>query len=62
MLEEVPDDTLQCKYEDGLEAGIQAKLSTLQPSTLYDAISIAFDSEKEFTSIAKQLQQQNSQA
>ena len=60
MLEDVPKDTLQRKYEDSLDAGIQAKLNTLGPSSLYDAISIAHDAEKEMDSIVKHLQPQNS--
>ena len=58
MLEEVPEDSLQRKYEDGLQEGIQAKLNTLQPSTLYDAISLAHDAEKEFRCVAKMVRTQ----
>ncbi len=52
MLEEVPEDTLQRKYDDG---GIQAKLNTLKPTSLYEAISFAHDAEKEFKSISRSL-------
>ena len=61
MLEEVPEDTLQRKYEDRLESGIQAKLNTLKPTPLYEAISFAYDAEKKFKSITRSLEAQPSQ-
>ena len=41
MMEEVPKDTLQIKYEDGLHQGIQAKIHSLKSTSLYEAISYA---------------------
>ena len=56
MMEDVPEETLQIKYEDGLQAGIQAKLNSLKPSSLLEAISYAHDAEKEINSITRMIQ------
>ncbi len=56
MMEPVPEDTLQIKYEDGLQRGIQAKLHSLQPTSLFEAISYAHDAEKEINAITHMVQ------
>ena len=60
MMEDVPEDTLQIKYEDGLQRGIQAKLHSLQPTSLFDAISYAHDAEKEINAITRTVQENQS--
>ncbi|MCO5597711.1 hypothetical protein L7F22_051792 [Adiantum nelumboides] len=56
MMEDVPKDTLQVKYEDGLHPGLQAKLHTLTPSSLFEAISYTHDAKKEINSITRMIQ------
>ena len=55
-MEDVPEDTLQSKYEDSIEGGIQAKLHSLKPSSLFEAISYAHDAEKEINAITRMIQ------
>ena len=55
-MEDVPEDTLQTKYEDAIHGGIQAKLHSLKPTSLYEAISYAHDAEKEINSITRMVQ------
>lgn len=55
-MEDVPEDTLQTKYEDAIHGGIQAKLHSLKPTSLYEAISYAHDAEKEIKSITRMVQ------
>lgn len=62
MLEDVPEDTLQQKYEEKLQQGIQEKLHTLKSALLYDAISFAHDAEKEFQSISQLIRPSQQQA
>lgn len=56
MMEDVPEDTLQTKYEDSIEAGIQAKLLSFKPTSLFEAISYAHDAEKEINAITRMIQ------
>ena len=56
MMEDDPEDTLQSKYEDFIEGGIQAKLPSLKPSSLFEAISYAHDAEKEINAITRMIQ------
>ena len=53
MLKKVPTLILQCKYEDGLEEGIQADVNMLYPSSLYESISFSHDVEKKIQSLKK---------
>ena len=57
MMEHVPEETLQIKYEDGLQRAIQAKLHSLQPTSLFEATSYAHDVEKEINAITRMLQE-----
>ena len=57
MMEHVPEETLQIKYEDGLQRGIQAKLHSLQPTSLFEAISYAHDAEKEINASTRMIQE-----
>ena len=56
MMEDVPEDTLQMKYEDAIHSGIQAKLHSLKPTSLFEAISYAHDAEKEINAITRIVQ------
>ena len=51
MMEHVLEETLQIKYEDGLQRGIQAKIHSLQPTSLFEAISYTHDAEKKINAI-----------
>ena len=57
MMEHVPKETLQIKYDDGLQRGIQAKLHSLQPTSLFEAISYAHDAKKEINAITRMVQE-----
>lgn len=56
MMEDVPEDTLQTKYEDAIHGGIQAKLNSLKPTSLFEAISYAHNEEKEINPITCMIQ------
>ena len=56
MMEDVPKETLQTKYKDTIHGGIQAKLNSLKPTSLFEAISYAHDAEKEINSITRMIQ------
>lgn len=56
MMEDVPKDMLQKKYEGAIQPSIQAKLNSLKPTSLYEAISYAHDVEKEINSITRMIQ------
>ena len=56
MMEPILEDTLQIKYEDGLQRGIQAKRHSLQPTSLFEAISYAHDAGKEINAITRMVQ------
>ena len=57
MMKHVPKETLQIKYEDNSQRGIQAKLHSLQPTSLFEAISYAHDAKKEINAITCMLQE-----
>ena len=57
MMEHVTEETLQIKYEDGLQRVIPDKLHSLQPTSLFEAISYAHDAEKEINAITCILQE-----
>ena len=57
MMEHVPKETLQIKYGDGLQRGIQAKLHSLQLTSLFEAISYAHDAKKEINAITRMIQE-----
>ena len=56
-MEHVPEKTLQIKYEDTLQRGIQAKFHSLQPTSLSEVISYAHDAKKEINAITRVIQE-----